>query len=153
AAWKYPYAQALANVRAVRFRIGRTGLISPLLDIDPVILDDRQIRRVSVGSLQRWQALDIVPGDQVAISLAGLTLPRLDGVVLRSQQRQAIQAPAPEDFHALSCWRPTPAREDQLVARMTCPSGKQGLHLANTVEQTWARLGATGLINSLLDGL
>lgn len=153
AAWKYPYAQALANVRAVRFRIGRTGRISPLLDIDPVILDDRQIRRVSVGSLQRWQALDIVPGDQVAISLAGLTLPRLDGVVLRSQQRQAIQAPTPEDFHALSCWQPTPGCEGQFVARLTWLSGKQGLHLDNIGEQTWARLVATGRIKGLLDWL
>ncbi|SEB42894.1 DNA ligase (NAD+) [Pseudomonas saponiphila] len=153
AAWKYPYAQALANVRQVRFRIGRTGRISPLLDIDPVLLDDRQIRRVSVGSLQRWQALDILPGDQVAISLAGLTLPRLDGVVLRSQQRQAIQAPAPEDFHALSCWRPTPGCEGQFVARLTWLSGKQGLHLDNVGEQTWARLVATGRIKGLLDWL
>lgn len=153
AAWKYPYAQALANVRQVRFRIGRTGRISPLLDIDPVLLDDRQIRRVSVGSLQRWQALDILPGDQVAISLAGLTLPRLDGVVLRSQQRQAIQAPAPEDFHALSCWRPTPGCEGQFVARLTWLSGKQGLHLDNVGEQTWSRLVATGRIKGLLDWL
>ncbi|PUA44891.1 NAD-dependent DNA ligase LigB [Pseudomonas protegens] len=153
AAWKYPYAQALANVRQVRFRIGRTGRISPLLDIDPVVLDDRQIRRVSVGSLQRWQALDIVPGDQVAISLAGLTLPRLDGVVLRSQQRQAIQAPAPEDFHALSCWRPTPGCEGQFVARLAWLSGKQGLHLDHIGEQTWARLVETGRIKGLLDWL
>ncbi|MGC5699523.1 NAD-dependent DNA ligase LigB [Pseudomonas sp. NFXW11] len=153
AAWKYPYAQALANVRRVDFRIGRTGRISPLLEIDPVPLDDRQIRRVSVGSLQRWQALDIVPGDQVAISLAGLTIPRLDQVVLRSQQRQTIQAPAQEDFHTLSCWQPTAGCESQFLARLTWLSGKQGLDLQNVGSRTWARLIETGRIKGLLDWL
>ena len=51
AAWKYPYAQVLASVRQVDFRIGRTGRITPLLEIEPVTLDDRQIRRVSLGSV------------------------------------------------------------------------------------------------------
>ena len=70
-AWKYPISQALALVRKVRFNIGRTGRITPILELEPVRLDDRQITRVSVGSLKRWQALDIRPGDQVSISLAG----------------------------------------------------------------------------------
>ncbi|XKL27156.1 NAD-dependent DNA ligase LigB [Pseudomonas sp. JDS08PS003] len=153
AAWKYPYAQALANVRQVRFRIGRTGRITPLLDVEPVTLDDRQIRRVSVGSLQRWRALDIVPGDQVAISLAGLTIPRLEDVVLRSPQRQAIQAPAQEDFHGLSCWQPSPGCESQFLARLTWLSSRQGLDLQNIGEQTWTRLVETGRIKGLLDWL
>ncbi|KAF0867349.1 NAD-dependent DNA ligase LigB [Pseudomonas sp. LD120] len=153
AAWKYPYTQALANVRQVQFRIGRTGRITPLLDIEPVTLDDRQIRRVSLGSLQRWRALDIVPGDQVAISLAGLTIPRLDSVVLRRAQRPAIQAPRQEDFHPLSCWQPVPGCESQFLARLTWLSSKQGLNLQNVSGQTWARLIEAGRINSLLDWL
>ncbi|QIH11428.1 MULTISPECIES: NAD-dependent DNA ligase LigB [unclassified Pseudomonas] len=153
AAWKYPYAQALASVRQVQFRIGRTGRITPVLEIEPVTLDDRQIRRVSVGSLQRWRTLDIAPGDQVAISLAGLTIPRLDAVMLRSTQRQAVQAPAQEDFHALSCWHPSAGCESQFLARLGWLSGKHGLDLPNISEQTWARLVETGRIKGLLDWL
>jgi len=153
AAWKYPYAQALANVRQVRFHVGRTGRITPLLEIEPVTLDDRQIRRVSVGSLPRWRALDIVPGDQVAISLAGLTIPRLDEVVLRSTRRQNLQPPQETDFHVLSCWQPSPGCESQFLARLTWLSGKQGLNLQNVGSQTWARLIETGRIKGLLDWL
>ena len=105
-AWKYPASNALALVRKVQFKIGRTGRITPLLDIEPVTLDDRQIRRVSVGSLQRWRALDIAPGDQVAISLAGLTIPRLESVVLRSPQRQAILAQHADALAAAACATP-----------------------------------------------
>ena len=127
-AWKYPFAQALAEVRKVNFKIGRTGRITPVLELTPVTLDDRQIKRVSVSSLQRWQALDIRPGDQVAISLAGLTIPRLDSVVLRSYRTGRIErAAGTPTFTPLSCWQPTPGCESQFLARLTWLSGKQGL--------------------------
>ncbi|WP_347909540.1 NAD-dependent DNA ligase LigB [Pseudomonas grandcourensis] len=152
-AWKYPFAQALAEVRQVHFKIGRTGRITPVLELTPVKLDDRQIKHVSVGSLQRWQALDIRPGDQVAISLAGLTIPRLDSVVLRSSERAELKVPLAEHFHLLSCWQPTPGCESQFLARLTWLSSKQGLALPNTGPGTWEKLLATGRLNGLLDWL
>jgi DNA ligase (NAD+) len=152
-AWKYPFAQALAQVRKVHFKIGRTGRITPVLELVPVKLDDRQIKRVSVSSLQRWQQLDIRPGDQVAISLAGLTIPRLDGVVLRSTERPEMNAPLAADFHLLSCWQPTPGCESQFLARLTWLSGKQGLALPHVGPGTWEKLLETGRLNSLLDWL
>ena len=152
-AWKYPFAQALADVRKVHFRIGRTGRITPVLELTPIKLDDRQIKHVSVGSLQRWQALDTRPGDQVAISLAGLTIPRLDSVVLRSSERAELNVPLAADFHLLSCWQPTPGCESQFLARLTWLSSKQGLALPNVGPGTWEKLLATGRLNSLLDWL
>lgn len=152
-AWKYPIANALARVRAVHFKIGRTGRITPLLDLEPVRLDDRQISRVSVGSLKRWQALDIRPGDQVSISLAGQVIPRLDAVILRNEQRLEVQAPNPRDFHALSCWQLDPGCEEQLLARLTWLSGNHGLALPHMGPETWNVLIQAGLIAGFLDWL
>lgn len=152
-AWKYPFVQALADVRKVNFKVGRTGRITPVLELSPVMLDDRQIKRVSVSSLRRWQELDIRPGDQVAISLAGLTIPRLDSVVLRSTERAVLDVPLASDFHALSCWQPTPGCESQFLARLTWLSGKQGLALPHVGRGTWEKLLETGRLNSLLDWL
>jgi DNA ligase (NAD+) len=152
-AWKYPFAQALAEVRKVHFKIGRTGRITPVLDLTPVKLDDRQIKRVSVSSLRRWEELDIRPGDQVSISLAGLTIPRLDGVVLRSTERPDMEVPLAADFHQLSCWQPTPGCKSQFLARLTWLSGKQGLALPHVGPGTWEKLIETGRLNGLLDWL
>jgi len=152
-AWKYPFSRALAEVRKVNFKVGRSGRITPVLELSPVMLDDREIRRVSAGSLKRWQALDIRPGDQVAISLAGLTIPRLDSVVLRTTERAALDIPDARDFHALSCWQPTPGCESQFLARLTWLSGKQGLALQNVGRGTWEKLLETGRLNNLLDWL
>ncbi len=152
-AWKYPASQALAVVQRVKFNIGRTGRINPVLELQPVLLDDRRISRVAVGSLQRWQELDIRPGDQVAIRLSGLTIPRLDEVVWRSQQRAEVDVPHAEDYHALSCWRSTPSCQQQFQARLAWLSSKQGLNLPGVGPGTWRTLLAGERLHGLLDWL
>jgi DNA ligase (NAD+) len=153
AAWKYPLSQALAVVQAVDFRIGRSGRITPVLRLQPIKLDQRSIEYVSLGSLQRWRSLEIGPGDQVAIQLAGLTIPKLDSVVWRSQQRPAVEAPQPGDYHPLSCWRATPACTSQFRARLAWLSGKQGLALPGVGPGTWDKLLQAQQLDGLLDWL
>ena len=150
AAWKYPLRTGLASVSAVEFRIGRSGRITPLLRLEPIQLDDRNISRVSLGSLKHWQALDVRPGDQVAITLAGLTIPRLEAVVWRSQERPSVIPPNPADYHALSCWQPEPGCEQQFLARLSWLSGKQGLDLPGVSAGTWQTLLAAGQLPHLL---
>lgn len=153
AAWKYPIAQALAQVRAVQFNIGRTGRITPVLRLQPLRLDDRTISRVSLGSLQRWQQLDIRPGDQVAIALAGLTIPRLDEVVWRNPQRAELVIPKTADYHAGSCWQFSPACASQFRARLIWLSGKQGLALPGVGPGSWDKLLNAQHLHGLLDWL
>ncbi|MNG88642.1 DNA ligase B [compost metagenome] len=153
AAWKHPFAQALAEVRAVHFRVGRTGKITPVLRLQPVKLDDRQITQVNLGSLARWQALDIRPGDQVAISLAGLTIPRFEQVVHRAVERAPVTPPAPDRYHAHSCWIASEGCEEQFIARLSWLSGKQGLALPQVGPGTWRRLVDAGLVTTMVDWL
>lgn len=108
---------------------------------------------MSVGSLKRWQALDIRPGDHVSISLAGQVIPRLDEVILRNETRVDVQVPNAQDFHALSCWQLDPGCEDQLLARLTWLSGKHGLALPHMGRETWNVLIQAGLIAGFLDWL
>lgn len=152
-AWKYPPAQALAAVAAVEFRVGRRGRITPVLELDPVRLDDRTIRRVSVGSLARWRTLDIRPGDQVALTLAGLTIPRLDSVVWRAQQRVPVAAPDPAAHDASTCWHPRTGCARQFLARLAWLGGRHGLDLDGVGEGTWRDLVESGRVDGLVDWL
>lgn len=153
AAWKYPFRQALAEVRDVRFRVGRTGRITPMLHLEPLTLDDRRISLVSLGSLARWQALDIRRGDQVAVSLAGLTIPRLDSVVHRSLHREPVAAPVPTRHHPLSCWQDSDSCREQFIARLNWLSSKQGLAMAKLGSSTWAQLVDSAAVGNLDDWL
>lgn len=150
-AWKYPAATALAEVRAVEFTVGRSGRITPVLQLDPVQLDDHRVQRVSVGSLRRWRQLDIRPGDQVEVALAGLTIPRLTSVVWRAQQRVALVVPDPKAHTALTCWHSGAGCAQQFLARLAWLGGRQGLRLEGVGVDTWQRLVEAGLIHHLLD--
>jgi len=149
-AWKYPAAQALAEVRAVDFGVGRTGRITPVLELVPVQLGDHRVQRVGVGSLRRWRRLDIRPGDQVEIALAGLTIPRLQAVVWRTRQRAAVQVPDPHAHNAATCWQATPDCRRQFLARMEWLGGRHGLRLSGVGEATWQALIDAGQVRRLL---
>jgi DNA ligase (NAD+) len=149
-AWKYPAAQALATVRHVDFRRGRRGRISVVLDLDPVTLDDRTVRRVSLGTFSRWRGLDVRPGDQVAISLAGLTIPRFDAVVWRTRVRAPIALPAASD-DGRGCWHPVAGCRAQFRARLVWLGGKQGVRIDGLGADGWQALVDAGLVHDLLD--
>ena len=150
-AWKYPAASALAEVRAVTFTVGRSGRITPVLELAPVQLDDHRVQRVSVGSLARWKALDIRPGDQVEIVLAGLTIPRLQSVVWRTAQRAEVLLPNAETHDPLSCWHVAPGCAQQFRARLVWLGGAKGLRLSGIGAGTWQALVDAGKIHDLLD--
>ncbi len=152
-AWKYPAAQALAEVRAVTFTVGRSGRITPVLELRPVQLDDHRVQRVSVGSLRRWQQLDIRPGDHVEVALAGLTIPRLLSVAWRTVQRAPVVVPDPRAHDTWSCWQNTAGCEQQFLARLLWLGGRDGLQLDGLGRSTWQALIDAGLERDLLDWL
>lgn len=149
AAWKYPWRSVLAEVRKVTFEIGRTGRITPVLELHPVRLDDRTVKRVSLGSLRRWQTLDARPGDQVSLELAGLTIPRVGGVIMRSPVRSPVITPEPSSFNALTCWVPDTGCRSQYLARLQWMSHRDALGMAHVGKATWERLLDAGLLPEL----
>ncbi len=150
-AWKYPAAQALVEVRAVTFNVGRSGRITPVLELVPVRLGDHRVQRVSVGSLQRWQQMDIRPGDHVEVALAGLTIPRLQSVAWHARERMAVAVPDPRTHDAWSCWQHTRGCERQFLARLLWLGGAQGLQLDGVGRGAWQALVDGGVMHDLLD--
>lgn len=162
-AWKYPPAETIAEIAQVTFSIGRTGQITPLLEIHPVQLDDRQIQRISLGSLPRWQQLNLQPGDRIVIRLAGSTIPQFQQRLQRgmNREKQVVQPPSAEAFHALSCLSrqeieqstdPAGCRQ-QFLARLAYLSSAAALDMQGVAEQSWALLLDQGLIHELTDWL
>ncbi|RUR30780.1 NAD-dependent DNA ligase LigB [Vreelandella andesensis] len=150
-AWKYPAQQALVQVRGVEFRVGRTGRVTPLLWLYPVMLEGRRISRVSLGSLERWEAWDVRPGDHVAITLAGLTIPQVTSVVWQSHERAAVEVPSSERYHLLSCFTLTMGCDAQLLARLSFLSDQ--LNMQGVGEGTWQALMEAGVVTELLGWL
>ena len=107
--------------------------------LEPVQLDDKQVKRVSLGSVGRWQRLDIAPGDQIQVSLAGQGIPRFDKVIWRGTDRQKPEPPASR-FHSLSCFYASPECMEQFFARLTWLSSKQVFNIEGLGESGWRTL-------------
>ncbi len=115
AARKYPPASRVMQVRAIRFSTGRSGRLNVVAELEPQRLDDKRVQRVNVGSVSRWQMLDIGVGDQLQISLAGQGIPRVDAVVWRTAERHK-PTPPPAKFNALTCYFATPECSEQFLS-------------------------------------
>ncbi|GAB2783419.1 NAD-dependent DNA ligase LigB [Halomonas shantousis] len=152
-AWKYPAQRALGVVESLDFSIGRTGKITPVANLSPVQLDDREVRRVSLGSLDHWHELDVRPGDQVLIRLAGLTIPQLESVLVPADPRPVVNPPDESRYDILSCMHDAPACHEQFLARLEWLGSDKGLALAGIGPGTWRRLIEHGLVADLLDWL
>lgn len=139
-AWKYPPVQQIADVKGVRFTIGRTGKVAVVLDLEPLQLDDKHIKRVNIGSVKRWQALDIAAGDQVMVSLAGQGIPRIDEVVWRVTQRDKPLPPERTNITPLSCLYFAAECREQFIARLTWMSSADVLDMQGVSQRTWQQL-------------
>lgn len=125
-AWKHPAKSQMAIVKHIRFQVGRTGKITPFLELDPVQLDRKTIKKINMHSLKTLAQKDIAIGDLISIKLRGDAIPLLDQVILRPNYRQQIAAPKKE-WHEWTCFHYSARCEPQFMARLTHLLGKQGL--------------------------
>ncbi|WP_240651639.1 NAD-dependent DNA ligase LigB [Serratia microhaemolytica] len=152
-AWKYPVLQQVASVKQIEFTVGRTGKIAVVLQLEPIRIDDKTVKRVSLGSLSVWRQRDILPGDQIAIGLSGHGIPHVKQVVWRTQQRAPVLAPDPAAYHALSCFTWQRNCRQQFLARLVWLSGSQGLQIKGLSRAGWQQLIDGGLVDNLLSWL
>lgn len=152
-AWKHQPPEVSAEVLSVDFPIGRTGKIAAVLNLQPVQLDDKTVRRVNVGSLRRWQESDIVAGDVVTLSLAGQGIPRLERVIWRVAERHYPLPPEASRYTPLSCYTFSAECQKQLLAKLRWLSQKTVLNIPGVERSTWLRLLESGSMTHLFGWL
>lgn len=152
-AWKYPPVTGATEVTGIETTLGRRGKMTVLLHLKEIKIDDKTVSKVSLGSLARFKQWDVVPGDQVAITLAGQGIPKLDNVIWRVKDRTLPALPQPEDYSALSCFLPTPECQPQFLARLIWLSGPEGLNMSGLGGATWRSLLVNHKVRSLTDWL
>lgn len=141
-AWKYQPVAQVAEVKAVQFAVGKSGKISVVASLAPVMLDDKKVQRVNIGSVRRWQEWDIAPGDQILVSLAGQGIPRIDDVVWRGAERTK-PTPPENRFNSLTCYFASDVCQEQFISRLVWLGAKQVLGLDGIGEAGWRALHQT----------
>ena len=141
-AWKYQPVAQVAEVKAIQFAVGKSGKISVVASLAPVMLDDKKVQRVNIGSVRRWQEWDIAPGDQILVSLAGQGIPRIADVVWRGAERTK-PTPPENRFNSLTCYFASDVCQEQFISRLVWLGAKQVLGLDGIGEAGWRALHQT----------
>ncbi len=90
-AYKFKAEQALTRLESVSFQVGRTGAITPVANLDPVLLAGTTVKRATLHNAEQMAALDIRLHDMVYVEKGGEIIPKITAVEL--SQRPADSKP------------------------------------------------------------
>ena len=76
-AYKFKAESTYATLESVQFQVGRTGAITPVAILNPVVLGGTVIKRASLHNADQIEKLDLYYGDSVAIEKGGEIIPKI----------------------------------------------------------------------------
>ncbi len=100
-AYKYPAEKVPTKMRAVTFQVGRTGVITPVAELEPVLLAGTTVARATLHNFEEIKRLGIRVGDTVVIEKAGEIIPAVLSVV--TEKRTGTEIPIVPPDKCPSC--------------------------------------------------
>lgn len=85
-AYKFNPERACTPLRFVSFETGRMGIVTPVANLEPVLLSGTIVKRASLHNDDIMQELDIHEGDSLYVEKAGEIIPQITGVELTSRK-------------------------------------------------------------------
>ncbi|MDR2811376.1 MAG: NAD-dependent DNA ligase LigA [Tannerellaceae bacterium] len=79
-AYKFQAERAVTRLNSVAFQVGRTGTVTPVANLEPVLLSGTTVRRASLYNADIIESLDLHIGDCVYVEKGGEIIPKITGV-------------------------------------------------------------------------
>lgn len=79
-AYKFQAEQALTRLLRITYQVGRTGAITPVANLEPVLLAGTIVKRASLYNKDQIEKLDVREGDMVYVEKGGEIIPKITGV-------------------------------------------------------------------------
>ncbi len=95
-AWKFAAEQGTTIVRDIQVSVGRTGALTPVAVMDPVLLAGTTVTHASLHNEDEIKRLELKIGDTVIVQKAGDVIPKIIGVLpnLRTGKEKAFHMPS-----------------------------------------------------------
>lgn len=95
-AFKFKAKQAFTSVNKIVWQVGRTGAVTPVAELEPVLLAGSTISRATLHNYDEIKRKDIREGDRVVIEKGGDVIPKIVSVVLseRNKKSKPVKPPA-----------------------------------------------------------
>jgi DNA ligase (NAD+) len=119
-AYKYEPERALTRLRSITIQVGRTGVLTPVAELDPVFVSGSTVSRATLHNEEEIHRKDIRIGDHVLIEKAGEVIPAV--VEVAKDRRDGTEQTFAMPSQCPSCGGPVLREDGQVAIRCTNPS-------------------------------
>lgn len=161
-AFKFPPEEKRTVLREIRIQVGRTGVLTPVAEFDPVFVAGSTIARATLHNIDEIRRKNVRVGDTIVVHKAGDVIPEVVGPVLELRP-----ADAPE-FHmpttCPSCGSPVIREEGEVAYRcvsIDCPAqaherlchwvGRKAMDIDGLGDELIGKLVAAGMVSDVAD--
>lgn len=88
-AYKYKAEQTSTLLKNISFQVGRTGAVTPVANLEPVLLAGTIVKRATLHNADQISLLDVRLGDRVYVEKGGEIIPKITGVDLSSRNQDS----------------------------------------------------------------
>lgn len=162
-AYKFAAERALTRLKYVSFEVGRTGVVTPVANLEPVLLSGTVVKRASLHNADIIRSLDIHQNDMVYVEKGGEIIPKITGVDL--SQREPGASEITFVSHCPACGAPLVRVEGeaawvcpdktgcvpQIVGRIEHFVGRRMMNIDGIGAETAAALFGAGLVRTPAD--
>jgi DNA ligase (NAD+) len=79
-AYKYQAEQVSTVLKGIQYQVGRTGAVTPVAQLEPVIISGTTVKRASLHNADQIEKLNLHLGDQVFVEKGGEIIPKITGI-------------------------------------------------------------------------
>lgn len=162
-AYKFPAERALTRLRDVSFEVGRMGIVTPVANLEPVLLSGTIVKRASLHNEDIIRNLDIHEHDLLYVEKGGEIIPKITGV--DETGREPGSEPLKFVSHCPACGTPLVRIEGeaswQCPNKFMCPPqiagrvehfvGRKMMNIDGVGEETAQQLFEHGLVRNIAD--
>ncbi|CAD83193.1 DNA ligase [Candidatus Blochmanniella floridana] len=154
-AYKFPAELKLTKLNDVVFKVGRTGLITPIAYINPVVIGNVIIKKVNMHNVNEVKRLNLMIGDTVIVQRSGDVIPKILKIILENRVDNAKFIKIPE--FCPSCGSILKVEDNKssvlrCLAKLTCLAQRKSAlkHFASRKAMNIQGMGSR-VINQLVD--
>jgi len=162
-AYKFKAETAQTTLLSVQYQVGRTGAITPVANLEPVLLAGTTVKRATLHNQDQIEKYDLHIGDTVYVEKGGEIIPKIVGVNLQMRPSQAEKVCFTE--HCPECDSPLERRPDEAQHYCTnsamCPPqikgkiehfiSRKAMNIDGLGPETIDLLNQQGLIKNIAD--
>ncbi len=126
-AFKFKAKQAITKLNKITWQVSRTGTLTPVAELEPVLLSGSTISRATLHNFDEIKRKDIREGDSVVLEKGGDVIPKIVSVVLNERKKNSRPVKAPDKCPVCSSPLFKPEEEVAYYCENTeCPAQIKG---------------------------